>query len=96
MPLICAKNWKEPVEEAALLLNSLFFPPTVYINDVISIRSMNVTPSPLVIPGKISASISLLVKRHLASTTKLKLDIEKKVFGAVWMSIPCVSNYGSW
>ena len=57
---------------------------------------MNVTPSPLVLPGKIDASISLAVKRYLASTTKLKLDIEKKVLGAAWIPIPCVSNYGSW
>ena len=57
---------------------------------------MNLAPSPLILPGKISASISLLVKRHLTSTTKLKLDIEKKVLGAAWISIPCVSNYGSW
>ena len=68
----------------------------VYVNDVMFLKSLNVTPSPLVLPGKISASVSLLVKRLLAPTTKLKLDIEKKVLGAAWIPIPCVSNYGSW
>ncbi|KAK3703207.1 hypothetical protein QZH41_016061, partial [Actinostola sp. cb2023] len=63
--------------------------------DAISILAMELSPSPLTLPGEVRASATLLVKRNLPSSTKVKLKIEKKVLGAAWLPMPCVYNYGS-
>ncbi|XP_032241744.1 uncharacterized protein LOC116620183 [Nematostella vectensis] len=64
-----------------------------HINDVISIGNIALAPSPLILPGPLNVSASVTIKRHLPSTTKLKLNIQKKVL--TWVKIPCVANFGS-
>ncbi|EDO36431.1 predicted protein [Nematostella vectensis] len=64
-------------------------------SDTIAINSMQLTPSPLALPGTVNVSATLTIKRHLPSYTTLRLNIQKKVFGLFWLRIPCIKGMGS-
>ncbi|EDO43020.1 predicted protein, partial [Nematostella vectensis] len=65
-----------------------------HIEDTIVINSLELAPDPVSMPGTVNVSLSLTVKRHLPSSTKLRLDVQKQI-GSAWIPIPCVASYGS-
>ncbi|KAH9499553.1 Ganglioside GM2 activator [Bulinus truncatus] len=55
---------------------------------------INVIPDPISIPGNITISGDLLIKRAFGSPLKTSIVVEKEVLGH-WIKIPCIDSVGS-
>lgn len=64
-------------------------------SDAIQVKSLTVSPDPIVIPGNVNVSIDANVAEDIVAPTSLALVIKKKLFG-VFIEVPCVDNLGSW
>ena len=63
--------------------------------DTIQIKSMSLSPDPIVIPGSVNVSIDASIAKDIVSPTSLVLVVKKKLFG-IFVKVPCVDNVGSW
>uniref|UniRef100_A0ACB8EJ00 Uncharacterized protein n=2 Tax=Sphaerodactylus townsendi TaxID=933632 RepID=A0ACB8EJ00_9SAUR len=57
-------------------------------------KSMNIIPDPICIPGDVTVSASGTTTTAIEAPLKGNVTLEKK-FGNMWMRIPCVDELGS-
>ncbi|XP_026199931.1 ganglioside GM2 activator [Anabas testudineus] len=58
------------------------------------LKSLEVSPDPINIPGELKASASGSTSVELSSPLAVNVTLEKEVVG-VWVKVPCVENLGS-
>ncbi|XP_048884915.1 ganglioside GM2 activator isoform X1 [Brienomyrus brachyistius] len=57
-------------------------------------KSLDMSPDPITIPGDLSASASGYTKVELSSPLQVNLTVEKEVAG-FWVKVPCMDDLGS-
>ncbi|AWP11625.1 putative ganglioside GM2 activator [Scophthalmus maximus] len=58
------------------------------------LKTLNVSPDPVTIPGELTASASGSTSVELATPLSLNVTLEKQVAG-LWVRVPCVEELGS-
>ena len=61
----------------------------------LNIKTLNVAPDPIVIPGNVTVELDAAIATEITTITTAILEVKKKIFG-VYIEIPCVDNVGSW
>ena len=72
-----------------------YFFHTGSATDTIQVKSLTLSPDPIVIPGSVNVSLDATITADIEAPTELKLVVKKKEFG-VFIEIPCIDNLGSW
>ncbi|XP_005092952.2 ganglioside GM2 activator [Aplysia californica] len=57
-------------------------------------RDVSISPDPIRIPGTLTASGGILVKKPFGAPLKVALKVYKQLFG-VWVEVPCIDGFGS-
>ncbi|GFR94370.1 ganglioside GM2 activator [Elysia marginata] len=58
------------------------------------VNSASLKPDPLKLPGKVTVSGSMTIKKPFGTPLKMKLSIYYKTLG-IWIKVPCVDGVGS-
>ncbi|CAF1191959.1 unnamed protein product [Adineta ricciae] len=63
-------------------------------SDPIQIKSLSVSPDPILVPGNLTLSLTVNVASTITNDTHAAVAMERKV-GGVFVKVPCVDNFGS-
>ncbi|XP_051716078.1 ganglioside GM2 activator [Ctenopharyngodon idella] len=63
-------------------------------NDPARLKTLNISPDPIPIPGQLTAYASGTTSVELASPLSVNVTLEKEVAG-IWVKIPCLEEIGS-
>ncbi|BFZ09166.1 hypothetical protein BsWGS_12205 [Bradybaena similaris] len=74
----------------AVTVNSCTKNPT----DDINIKSFNIDPSPIQVPGSLSLALAVDVRKSIEGNLRADVIIRRKL-GPVWIPVPCFNNVGS-
>jgi len=81
-------------ENAEMMLVGFSYDDCSSGSDPSHLRSLNVSPDPIPVPGQITVSASAENGESVAGNIKASVKIETKIFGT-FIEIPCVDNFGS-
>ncbi|XP_078313193.1 ganglioside GM2 activator-like [Crassostrea virginica] len=68
--------------------------PATTTHPYVTFTKMDISPSPAVLPGNITASVQATVHHNFGRDVKMVVKMDKKLLGA-WTKVPCAHNVGS-
>lgn len=84
-------RWTE--QKYYLYINSLFLDSSP--NKIAHVTSAHLNPFPVVVPGDLTGDIVVQAPR-LVEGNHYKLDVHIQKHALFWITVPCISNVGSW
>lgn len=64
-------------------------------NKIAHVTSAHLNPFPVVVPGDVTGDIVVQAPR-LVEGNHYKLDVHIQKHALFWITVPCISNVGSW
>lgn len=61
----------------------------------VTFTSMSLTPSPAVLPGDITVSMTGTVHHNFGNDVRMRVHMDKLLLGQ-WTTVPCANKVGSW
>lgn len=74
--------------------HALYSTVVVGVNSAVRINKLNISPSTIVMPGRVDFDVDIDILREIKST-RMSVKLTRNTF-LVDLTLPCVDNIGSW